>query len=110
MKINPLEEYAISEKLAYETSNPYWVCNSLAGRADGIEWCIKHLNDKAALQQEYENCLHVKETSARINVPELMEIMRYYEGRADGVQWCLENFDNLELPEDPGRKSNGGRK
>ena len=104
MKINPLEEYAISEKLAYETSNPYWVCNSLAGRADGIEWCIKHLNDKAALQKEYESCLHVKENSARINVP---EVMRYYEGRADGIRWCLENFSNLELPEEC--NGHGGR-
>ena len=56
MKINPFEEYAISEKLAYETSNPYWVCNFWAGRADGIEWCIKHLNDKAALLSSLFEC------------------------------------------------------
>lgn len=111
MKLDPRKEYEISKKRAYENVIlSYWMRNFWDGRADGIEWCIKHLNDKVALQQEYENCLHVKETSARINVPELMEIMRYYEGRADGVQWCLENFDNLELPEGPGRKSNGGRK
>lgn len=102
MKINPLEEYAISEKLAYETSNPYWVCNFWAGRADGIEWCIKHLNDKSALKKEYEGCL-TKKKRAKAN-----DFVQYYEGRADGVQWCLENFDNLELPEEC--KGHGGRK
>ena len=105
MKINPLEEYAISEKLAYETSNPYWICNFWAGRADGIEWCIKHLNDKVALQKEYESCLQAKENSARINAA---DGVRYYEGRVDGVQWCLENFGNLELPEEC--KGHGGRR
>lgn len=99
MKLDPRKEYKISKKLAYENYKHtmmdmyefwYW-------RACGIEWCIKHLNDKIALQIEYENCLQEKENSARINLP---EVMRYYEGRADGVRWCLENFDNLELPEE----------
>lgn len=95
MKINPWKEYEASEKIAYYSNLPYWICNFWGGRASGIEWCIKHLNDKAALQKEYRNCLQAKEE--RRNAPE-------FEGRADGVRWCLENFDNLELPEDPGRK------
>lgn len=103
MKIDPRKEYEISKKRAYENVIlSYWMRNFWDGRADGIEWCIKHLNDKSALKKEYENCLHVKENCARINV--VPEIMRYYEGRADGVQWCLDNFDNLELPEEPAGK------
>lgn len=99
MKINPWKEYEISEKLTYENSKhtildmfDFWT-----GRAGGIEWCIKHLNDKAALQKEYEGCLQAKEDSDRINA---QTFVRYYGGRADGVRWCLENFDNLELPEE----------
>lgn len=99
MKINPWKEYEINEKLAYENSKhtildmfDFWT-----GRAGGIEWCIKHLNDKAALQKEYEGCLQAKEDSAGINA---QTFVRYYGGRADGVRWCLENFDNLELPEE----------
>lgn len=107
MKIDPWKEYEISKKRAYENVIlSYWMRNFWDGRADSIEWCIKHLNDKVALQKEYEDCLRVKENSARINV--VPEIMRYYEGRADGVQWCLDNFDNLELPEEC--KGHGGRK
>lgn len=106
MKVNPLKEYELSKKMAYENVIlSYWMRNFWDGRADDIEWRIKHLNDKVALQKEYENCLRVKENSARINVP---EVMRYYDGRADGVRWCLENFDNLELPEEC--KGHGGRK
>ena len=99
MKLDPRKEYEISEKLAYENSKhtildmyDFWT-----GRAGGIEWCIKHLNDKAALQKEYDGCLQAKEDNARINA---QTFVRYYDGRADGVRWCLENFDNLELPED----------
>lgn len=99
MKINPLEEYATSEKLAHENSKhtilamyDFW-----AGRAGGIGWCIKHLNDKSALKKEYEGCLRAKEDNARINA---QNFVRYYDGRADGVRWCLDNFDNLELPEE----------
>ena len=99
MKLDPRKEYEISEKLAYENSKhtildmyDFWT-----GRAGGIEWCIKHLNDKAALQKEYEGCLQAKEDSDRINA---QTFVRYYGGRADGVRWCLENFDNLELPEE----------
>lgn len=103
MKLDPRKEYEISEKLAYENSRhtilamyDFW-----AGRAGGIRWCIKHLNDKAALKKEYDGCLQAKEDSSRINA---QSCVRYYDGRADGVRWCLENFDNLELPEDPDRK------
>lgn len=102
MKINPWKEYEISKKRAYENVIlSYWMRNFWDGRADGIEWCIKHLNDKSALKKEYEGCLQAKEDNARINA---QNFVRYYDGRADGVRWCLENFDNLELPEDPGRK------
>lgn len=99
MKLDPRKEYEISKKLAYENfkhtmMDMYEFWN---GRAGGIEWCIKHLNDKAVLQKEYEGCLQVKEDSARINV---QNSERYYEGRADGVRWCLKNFDNLELSEE----------
>ena len=99
MSTNPWKEYEASEKVAYKNSGlPYWICNFWAGRADGIEWCIKHLNDKSALKKEYDGCL-TKKKHAKAN-----DFVQYYEGRADGVQWCLDNFDNLELPEDPGRK------
>ena len=101
MKINLLKEYEVSEKMAYDNSNPYWICAFWTGRASGIEWCIKHLDDKAALQKEYEGCLRAKKDNARINA---QDFVRYYDGRADGIRWCLENFDNLELPEDPERK------
>lgn len=97
MKLDPRKEYEISEKLAYENSKhtildmyDFWT-----GRAGGIEWCIKHLNDKAALQKEYDGCLQAKEECR--NAP---NFVRYYDGRADGVRWCMENFDNLELPEE----------
>lgn len=99
MKLDPRKEYEINEKLAYDNYKHtimdmfnFWI-----GRASGIEWCIKHLNDKFALQIEYECCLQDKENSARINA---QKFIRYYEGRADGVRWCLENFDNLELSEE----------
>lgn len=99
MKLDPRKEREINEKLAHENfecamMDMYEFWN---GRAAGIEWCIKHLNDKAAFQKEYDGCLQVKEDSARINV---QNSVWYYEGRADGVRWCLENFDNLELPEE----------
>lgn len=99
MKLDPRKECEISEKLAYENYKHTMMdmFNFWIGRASGIEWCIKHLNDKAAFQKEYEGCLQVKEDSARINV---QNSVRYYDGRADGVRWCLENFDNLELPEE----------
>ena len=100
MKLDPRKEYEISKKRAYENVIlSYWMRNFWTGRADGIEWCIKHLNDKTTLQKEYEACLQAKEECQ--NAP---NFVRYYDGRADGVRWCLEKFDNLELPEDPERK------
>lgn len=99
MKLDPRKECEINKKIAHENfkhtmMDMYEFWN---GRAAGIEWCIKHLNDKAALQKEYEGCLQAKEYGARINA---QNFLRYYEGLADGVRWCLENFDNLELPEE----------
>lgn len=94
IKMMRLETEQIEEDIA-DMFN-FWI-----GRASGIEWCIKHLNDKFAIQIEYECCLQEKENSARINV---QNSVRYYEGRADGVRWCLENFDNLELPEESAGK------
>lgn len=100
MKLDPRKEREINEKLAHENFEcammnmfHFWT-----GRAGGIGWCIKHLNDKSALKKEYEGCL-TKKKRAKAN-----DFVQYYEGRADGVRWCLENFDNLELPEDPERK------
>lgn len=97
MKLDPRKEYEISEKLAYENFQHTMMdmFNFWTGRAGGIGWCIKHLNDKTTLQKEYECCLQAKEECR--NAP---NFVRYYDGRADGVRWCLENFDNLELPEE----------
>lgn len=102
-KLDPRKEYEINEQLAYENSKHtmmdmfyFWT-----GRAVGIKWCIKHLDDKVVLKKEYEDCLQAKDDSVRINA---QNFVRYYDGRADGVRWCLDNFDNLELPEEPAGK------
>lgn len=94
MKINPRKEYEANEQKAYD-SFAFW-----NGRAGGIESCIRFLGNKSALQKQYEACLQEKEEEENAN----SNMVWYYEGRADGVQWCLDNFDNLELPEDPDRK------
>ena len=94
MKLDPRKEYESGEQRTYDSfdSFAFWT-----GRVGGIEWCIKHLNDKSALKKEYEGCLQEKEKKENAN----SNMVLYYEGRADGVRWCLENFDNLELPEEP---------
>lgn len=99
MKLDPRKEYEISGQRAYDSraydSFAFW-----NGRAGGIEWCIRFLENKSALQKQYESCLQEKEEKENAN----SNMVWYYEGRVDGVRWCLENYDNLELPEDLGRK------
>lgn len=100
MKLNPRKEYEISGQRAYDSfafdSFAFWT-----GRAGGIAWCIRFLDNKSALQKQYESCLQEIEEEEKANS---QNMVLYYEGRADGVRWCLDNFDNLELPEGPDRK------